>query len=100
MWYAIIGEDRANSLDQRKAARPLHLERIKALQAEGRVLIAGPMPAIDSPDPGPAGFSGSLMVLEFTSLTEAENWANNDPYVTTGVFEKITVKPFNRVLPE
>jgi uncharacterized protein len=100
MWYAIIGEDKPQVLDKRLAARPAHLERIKALQAEGRVLLVGPMPAIDSPDPGPAGFAGSLMVLEFPSLADAEAWAQADPYVAAGVFGKVTVRPFKKVFPE
>ena len=100
MWYVIIGEDKPNSLDARLAARPAHLERIKTLQASGRVLLVGPMPAIDSPDPGPAGFFGSLMVLEFPSLLEAKAWAEADPYVAAGVFEKVTVQAFRKVFPE
>ena len=100
MWYVIIGEDKPNSLDARLAARPAHLERIKTLQAAGRVLLVGPMPAIDSPDPGPAGFFGSLMVLEFPSLLEAKAWAEADPYVAAGVFEKVTVQAFRKVFPE
>ncbi len=99
MFYAIIGEDRAGTLDQRLAARPDHLARLQALQAEGRLLLAGPCPAIDSPDPGPAGFSGSLIVAEFASLAAAQAWADADPYVAAGVYEKVTVKPFKKVLP-
>ena len=99
MFYAIIGEDRAGTLDQRMAARPAHVERLKALQDEGRLLLAGPCPAIDSPDPGPAGFSGSLIVAEFASLEAAQAWAGADPYVAAGVYEKVTVKPFKKVLP-
>ena len=99
MFYAIIGEDRAGTLDQRMAARPAHVERLKALQEEGRLLLAGPCPAIDSPDPGPAGFSGSLIVAEFPSLEAAQAWAGADPYVAAGVYEKVTVKPFKKVLP-
>ena len=99
MFYAIIGEDRAGTLDQRMAARPAHVERLKALQEEGRLLLAGPCPAIDSPDPGPAGFSGSLIVAEFASLEAAQAWAGADPYVAAGVYEKVTVKPFKKVLP-
>ncbi|HEX5804243.1 MAG TPA: YciI family protein [Azospira sp.] len=99
MFYAIIGEDRAGTLDQRLAARPDHLARLQALQADGRLLLAGPCPAIDSPDPGPAGFSGSLIVAEFTSLEAARAWADADPYVAAGVYEKVTVKPFKKVLP-
>lgn len=99
MLYAIIGEDRPGTLDQRMAARPAHLERLQALQAEARLILAGPCPAIDSPDPGPAGFSGSIIVAEFTSLEAARAWADADPYVAAGVYEKVTVKPFKKVLP-
>jgi uncharacterized protein YciI len=99
MFYAIIGEDRPGTLDQRMAARPAHVERLQALQGEGRLLLAGPCPAIDSPDPGPAGFSGSLIVAEFPSLDAARAWADVDPYVAAGVYEKVTVKPFKKVLP-
>ncbi len=99
MLYAIIAEDRAGSLEQRLAARPAHLARLQALQADGRLIIAGPCPAIDSPDPGPAGFSGSLIVAEFASLAEAQSWADVDPYIAAGVYEKVTVKPFKKVLP-
>jgi len=99
MHYAIIGEDRAGTLDQRLAARPDHVARLQALQAEGRLVLAGPCPAIDSPDPGPAGFSGSLIVAEFESLAAARAWAEADPYVAAGVYEKVTVKPFKKVLP-
>ncbi len=99
MFYAIIAEDRAGSLEQRLAARPNHLARLQALQSDGRLILAGPCPAIDSPDPGPAGFSGSLIVAEFASLTDAEAWAAVDPYVAAGVYEKVTVKPFKKVFP-
>jgi uncharacterized protein YciI len=99
MFYAIIGEDRAGTLDQRMAARPDHVARLQALQAEGRLLLAGPCPAIDSPDPGPAGFSGSIIIAEFASLEAAKTWADADPYVAAGVYEKVTVKPFKKVLP-
>lgn len=99
MLYAILGEDRAGSLDQRLAARPAHLARLQALQADGRLLLAGPCPAIDSPDPGPAGFSGSLIVAEFASLADARAWADADPYVAAGVYERVAVKPFKKVLP-
>jgi uncharacterized protein YciI len=99
MLYAIVGEDRADSLAARLAARPAHLERLKALQEEGRMILAGPCPTIDSPDPGPAGFSGSLIVAEFTSLEAAKAWADADPYVAAGVYEKVTVKPFKKVFP-
>ena len=99
MFYAIIAEDRANSLADRLAARPAHIERLQALQNEGRLLIAGPCPAIDSPDPGPAGFSGSLIIAEFASLEAAQAWADADPYVAAGVYANVTVKPFKKVLP-
>ena len=99
MLYAIIGEDVADSLNKRQAARPAHLARLTELQQAGRVIIAGPFPAVDSPDPGPAGFSGSLIVAEFPSLDAAQAWANTDPYVTGGVYGKITVKPFKKVFP-
>src|SRR5574343_1318659 len=99
MLYVIIGEDRAGTLDKRLAARPAHLARLQALQAEGRLLLAGPCPAIDSPDPGPAGFSGSLIVAEFASLDAARAWADADPYVAAGVYEKVTVKPFKKAPP-
>jgi uncharacterized protein YciI len=81
------------------AARPDHVARLQALQAEGRLLLAGPCPAIDSPDPGPAGFSGSIIIAEFVSLEAAKLWADADPYVAAGVYEKVTVKPFKKVLP-
>ncbi len=99
MYYAIFGIDNPDSLQARLAARPAHLERIKALQADGRLLLAGPHPAIDSPDPGPAGFSGSLIIAEFADLEDARDWAEADPYATDGVFASVTVKPFNKVLP-
>lgn len=99
MWYAIVGEDVSGSLEQRLAARPAHLARLQALQAEGRLLLAGPFPAIDSPDPGPAGFSGSLIVAEFPSLDDAQAWADADPYVAAGVYAKVVVKPFKKALP-
>lgn len=99
MLYVIMGEDRPGTLEQRMAARPAHVERLLALQAEGRLLLAGPCPAIDSPDPGSAGFSGSLIVAEFASLDAATQWANADPYVAAGVYEKVAVKPFKKVLP-
>jgi uncharacterized protein len=99
MFYALIGEDRPGSLDARLAVRPAHLARLQQLADQGRLLLAGPMPAIDSPDPGPAGFSGSLIVAEFASIGEAEAWMAADPYVTDGVFARTTVRPFKRVLP-
>jgi uncharacterized protein len=99
MLYVLLGEDAPGSLDARMSARPAHLARLEALRDEGRLLIAGPMPAIDSPDPGPAGFFGSLVVAEFASLGDAERWLADDPYVKQGVFSRITVKPYKKVLP-
>ena len=99
MWYAIIGTDHPESLEARKSARPAHLARLQQLQDEGRMLLAGPFPAIDAEDPGPAGFSGSLIVAEFASLAEAEAWASADPYLAAGVYRETTVKPFRKVLP-
>jgi uncharacterized protein YciI len=99
MWYAIISEDHEGTLDKRLAARPDHVARLIALRDEGRLLIAGPHPAVDSPDPGPAGFTGSLVVVDFSSLDDAKAWANEDPYIAAGVYSKVTVKPFNLVLP-
>ena len=99
MWYAIISEDQPNSLDNRKANRPAHLERLNTLQNEGRLLVAGPHPMIDSEDPGTAGFSGSLVIAEFDDLHAAEQWADTDPYVSGGVYAKVVVKPFKKVLP-
>ena len=99
MLYVIIGEDRPNSLEARLAARPAHLERLQALVAEGRLILAGPCPAIDSPDPGPAGFSGSVIVAEFASQAAAQAWADADPYIAAGVYEKVTIKPFKKALP-
>ena len=99
MLYAIVGEDVPDSLAKRLAARPAHVERLKALQAEGRLLLAGPFPAIDAADPGPAGFTGTLMIAEFASLEAAKDWADADPYVTAGVFGTVSVKPFRKTLP-
>ncbi|ABI56072.1 YciI family protein [Alkalilimnicola ehrlichii MLHE-1] len=99
MYYAIISEDVPNSLPLRKEARPAHLARLEALRDEGRLLIAGPHPAIDAEDPGEAGFSGSLVVAEFPSLEAAKAWANADPYLDVGAYERVTVKPFKKVLP-
>lgn len=98
-WYAIIGEDVVNSLPLRLTARPAHIARLQALQDQGRLLIAGPFPAIDSMDPGSAGFTGSLVVAEFVSLDEAQAWADADPYVSAGVYAHVTVKPYKKVLP-
>lgn len=99
MLYAIISTDVADSLEKRLAARPAHLERLQALQKEGRVVLAGPHPAIDSNDPGPAGFTGSLVVAEFDSLVAAQAWADADPYMAAGVYANVIVKPFKKVLP-
>ncbi|NPU94126.1 MAG: YciI family protein [Gammaproteobacteria bacterium] len=99
MFYAIISEDVPGSLERRLQTRPAHLERLLALKAEGRLLLAGPHPAIDSEDPGSAGFTGSLVVAEFESLIAAQAWADADPYLTAGVYQKVTVKPFKKVLP-
>ena len=99
MWYAIMSEDIDGTLEKRLAARPDHVARLTALVDEGRLLIAGPHPAVDSPDPGPAGFTGSLVVAEFNSLEAARAWAGEDPYITAGVYGNVTVKPFNRALP-
>ncbi len=99
MLYAIISEDETGTLDKRLATRPAHLERLTALQDAGRLVLAGPHPAIDSADPGNAGFTGSLVVAEFASLDEAQDWANADPYLAAGVYARVTVKPFNKVLP-
>lgn len=99
MLYAIISQDVANSLERRLTARPAHLKRLEALRDAGRLVLAGPHPAIDSDNPGPAGFSGSLVIAEFPSLEEAQIWADADPYSTAGVYEKVTVKPFKKVLP-
>jgi uncharacterized protein YciI len=100
MLYAIVGEDRPDSLAARLAARPAHLERLKALQDQGRMIVAGPFPAIDSPDPGPAGFSGSLIVADFASLEAAQAWADADPYVAAGVYAGVLVKPFKKAFPQ
>ena len=99
MWYAIISEDVESSLELRKSARPAHLERVQALVDEGRLLLAGPHPAVDGHEPGAAGFTGSLIIAEFESLQDAEAWAAEDPYVKAGVYAKVTVKPFKQVLP-
>jgi len=97
--YAIIAGDRPGSLEARLAARPEHLKRLQSLQDEGRLVLAGPHPAIDSPDPGPAGFSGSLIVAEFPDLKAAQAWADADPFSAAGVYQQILVKPFKQVFP-
>lgn len=99
MYYAILSEDVDNSLEKRLEVRPRHIARLQALQDEGRLLLAGPHPKIDSDNPGPAGFSGSLIVAEFPSLAEAQQWADADPYLAAGVYKKVTVKPFKKVFP-
>ena len=99
MYYAIISEDVEGSLPLRAAARPAHIERLKQLRDQGRLLVAGPHPALDTPEPGDAGFTGSLVVAEFDSLASAQDWADADPYVDAGVYQKFTVKPFKVVLP-
>jgi uncharacterized protein YciI len=99
MLYAIISEDVENSLEKRLPVRPAHLQRLQALKDEGRLVLAGPHPAIDNSDPGPAGFSGSLIVAEFSSLDAAQQWADADPYISAGVYASVKVKPFRKVLP-
>ena len=99
MWYVIHASDCENSLAARLAARPAHVERIQTLIEQGRLLVAGPMPNIDSPDPGPAGFSGSTIIAEFDSLDEARLWAGEDPYVDAGVYDYVDVRPFVKALP-
>ena len=99
MYYVIIAEDASNSLEKRLANRPAHLIRLNELQNQGRLLLAGPMPAIDSTDPGPAGFTGSLIVAEFRDLQAAKDWANADPFVNAGVYANVSVKPFRKTLP-
>ena len=99
MWYAIIAEDVADSHAARATARPAHIKRLTALVNEGRLLVAGPHPAIDSEDPGDAGMTGSLVVADFPTLKDAQAWADADPYIEAGVYAKVTVKPFKRVLP-
>lgn len=99
MWYVITGIDNADSLTRRQSARAAHLERLQALKQQGRLLLAGPFPAIDAEDPGPAGFSGSLIVAEFDNLGAAQVWADADPYVAAGVYREVDVRPFRKVLP-
>lgn len=97
MWYAIISEDVEDSLEKRKSVRPKHIERLQALADEGKLLTAGPHPAVDSEDPGNAGFTGSLIIAEFESLAEAQAWADMDPYINAGVYKQVTVKPYKKV---
>ena len=99
MFYAIVGQDVPDSLDRRLATRPAHVERLHALQQAGRLLLAGPFPAIDSNDPGTAGFTGSLIVAEFDTLADAQAWAEADPYVAAGVYAGVSVKPFRKTFP-
>ena len=99
MLYAIISQDVEDSLGKRQQARPAHLERLNKLKDQGKLILAGPHPSIDSEDPGDAGFSGSLIVAEFDSLDDAQQWANDDPYIAAGVYESVKVKPFKKVLP-
>lgn len=99
MWFAIIAQDHPGTLDKRLAARAEHLERLNKLQDEGRMLLAGPFPAIESENPGPAGFTGSMIVAEFASLADAEAWAKVDPYVAAGVYAEVSIRPFRKTLP-
>ncbi len=99
MLYAIVGQDVPESLEKRLGARPAHLARLHALQEQGRLILAGPFPAVDGMDPGAAGYTGSLIIAEFASLAEAEAWANADPYAAAGVYSQVTVKPFRKTLP-
>jgi len=100
MLYAFIGQDTPDSLSKRQAARAAHLARLQILQDEGRMILAGPFPAVDSNDPGPAGFTGSLIVAEFSSQQEAEKWMQADPFVAAGVYSQVTIKPFKKMFPE
>lgn len=99
MHYVIYATDNPNTLEQRLAARPAHLQRLQALQQQARLVVAGPCPAIDSADPGPAGFTGSVVIAEFDSLSDAQAWAEADPYIAAGVYQQVQVKPFKWVLP-
>jgi uncharacterized protein YciI len=99
MYYAITGQDVPDSLSKRQATRPQHVARLQALQAEGRLMLAGPFPAIDAEDPGSAGFTGSLIIAEFPTLTEAQAWADDEPYLTAGVYASVSVKPFRKTFP-
>ncbi len=99
MWYAITGQDVVNSLEKRLAVREQHIARLTTLQDQGRLLLAGPFPAVDCIDPGPAGFSGSLIIAEFDNLQQAQSWADEEPYLLSGVYESVSVKPFKKVLP-
>ena len=99
MLYAIISQDVESSLEKRLSARPAHVERLQALKEKGHLILAGPHPAIDNNEPGPAGFTGSLIVAEFDSLEAAQAWADDDPYIKAGVYDSVIVKPFKKVLP-
>lgn len=99
MLYAIISQDVENSLEKRLSVRPAHIERLEKLKEQGRLIIAGPHPAIDNNEPGPAGFTGSLVIAEFESLEAAQEWADSDPYIHSGAYESVIVKPFKKVLP-
>ena len=99
MLYSIVGKDVENSLQARLAARPEHVERLKALVSQGKLIVAGPNPAIDSSDPGDAGFTGSIIIAEFDSLQDAQDWADADPYILGGIYDSVEVKPFNQALP-
>ncbi|MDP1594301.1 MAG: YciI family protein [Gallionella sp.] len=99
MWYAIVGHDVPDSLNQRLSSRPAHVARLQLLQTQGRLLLAGPFPAVDAEDPGTAGYTGSLIVAEFASLSAAQDWANADPYLSGGVYERVSVQPFKKAFP-
>jgi len=99
MWYVIFAQDIENSLEKRMAARPAHVERLKELTRQGRLFVAGPTPAIDSEEPGEAGFTGSVVIAQFDSLEQAQAWADSDPYVDAGVYDSVIVKPYKKVLP-
>ena len=99
MWYAITGQDTADSLAKRQASRTAHVARLQTLQSEGRLLLAGPFPAVDAEDPGAAGYTGSLIVAEFASLQDAQSWADADPYMTGGVYKEVSVQPFRKTFP-
>lgn len=99
MYYMIYAQDVENSLEKRVKARPDHVARLQVLTDKGRLLVAGPNPAIDAEDPGPAGFTGSLIIAEFDSIEQAQSWAEADPYISAGVYKNVTVKPFKKVLP-
>jgi uncharacterized protein len=100
MWYAIIGQDVPSSLEKRTATRPAHVARLQELQSQGRLLLAGPFPAVDANDPGEAGFTGSLIVADFPSLPAAQDWARADPYATAGVYAEVHVQPFRKTFPQ